>query len=129
MHTLWPRLSLLIMKLFLFLFVFAGLSSCMKTEPADLVVFNAEIHTMNENNDVAQAIAIRDGKIIEFGPDRQILNKYAYTSSVDARGKQIYPGFIDAHGHLMSYASQLLGVNLVGSLSEVEMLYRVEDYR
>ena len=47
----------------------------MKTEPADLVVFNAEIHTMNENNDVAQAIAIRDGKIIEFGPDRQILNK------------------------------------------------------
>ncbi len=49
-------------------FVFAGLSSCMKTEPADLVVFNAEIHTMNENNDVAQAIAIRDGKIIEFGP-------------------------------------------------------------
>ena len=89
----------------------------MKTEPADLVVFNAEIHTMNENNDVAQAIAIRNGKIIEFGPDRQILNKYAYASSVDARGKQIYPGFIDAHGHLMSYASQLLVVNLVGSLS------------
>ena len=117
------------MKLFLFLFVFAGLSSCMKTEPADLVVFNAEIHTMNENDDVAQAVAIRDGKIIEFGPDRQILNKYAYASSVDARGKQIYPGFIDAHGHLMSYASQLLGVNLVGSLSEVEMLNRVEDYR
>ena len=101
----------------------------MKTEPADLVVFNAEIHTMNENDDVAQAVAIRDGKIIEFGPDRQILNKYAYASSVDARGKQIYPGFIDAHGHLMSYASQLLGVNLVGSLSEVEMLNRVEDYR
>jgi len=117
------------MKLFLIFIVIVGLSSCMKTEPADLVVFNAEIHTMNENNDVAQAVAVRDGKIIEFGPDRQILNKYAYTRSIDARGKQIYPGFIDAHGHLMSYAAQLLGVNLVGSLSEVEMLKRVEKYR
>ena len=102
------------MKTVYFILFFSCLSSCMKTESADLVVFNAEINTMNENGDVAQAMAIRDGKVIEFGPDRQILNKYSYSNSIDARGKQIYPGFIDAHGHMISYAALLLGVDLVG---------------
>ena len=110
------------MKTVFFILFFACLSSCMKTESADLVVFNAEINTMNENGDVAQAMAIRDGKVIEFGPDRQILNKYSYSNSIDARGKQIYPGFIDAQGHMISYAALLLGVDLVGSPSEIEML-------
>jgi predicted amidohydrolase YtcJ len=117
------------MKTVFFILFFSCLSSCMKTESADLVVFNAEINTMNENGDVAQAMAIRDGKVIEFGPDRQILNKYSYSNSIDARGKQIYPGFIDAHGHMISYAALLLGVDLVGSPSEIEMLERVSSYK
>ena len=87
--------------------IFLSLGSCMKSEEADLVVFNANIFTMDESNTKVEAMAIRDGKIIEVGPDRQILNKYAYDASMDAMGKEIYPGFIDAHGHLMSYACLL----------------------
>ena len=102
--------------------------SCMKSEEADLVVFNANIFTMDESNTKAEAMAIRDGKIIEVGPDRQILNKYAYDASMDAMGKEIYPGFIDAHGHLMSYAELLLSVDLVGCTSQKEMVRRVQDY-
>ena len=101
----------------------------MKGEEADFVVFNAEIHILNEGNEVVEAMAIKDGKIIEFGPDRQILNKYAYGSSIDAKGKEIYPGFIDAHGHLMSYAELLLSVDLVGVNSQKEMIERVVAYQ
>ena len=60
--------------------IFLSLGSCMKSEEADLVVFNANIYTMDESNSVAEAMAIRDGKILECGPDRQILNKYAYAN-------------------------------------------------
>ena len=101
----------------------------MKSEEADLVVFNANIYTMDESNSVVEAMAIRDGKILESGPDRQILNKYAYAESIDARGKEVYPGFIDAHGHLMSYAELLLSADLVGCTSQQDMVERVKHYR
>ena len=109
--------------------ILLSLGSCMKSEEADLVVFNANIYTMDESNSVAEAMAIRNGIILESGPDRQILNKYAYAESIDARGKEVYPGFIDAHGHLMSYAELLLSADLVGCTSQQDMVQRVKNYR
>ncbi len=100
----------------------------MKGQKADLVIHNAIIHSMDDNNTVYEAIAIRDGKIIELGPERQILNKYSYDESIDAEGKEIYPGFTDAHGHLLPYADMKLGVNLYGSKSMSEVLVRTEKY-
>ena len=108
--------------------IFLFLHSCMKSESVDLVVFNAKIYSIDGSNKVYEAMAIRDGKIIEMGPDRQILNKYRYDESVDAEGKEVYPGFIDAHGHLFSYAELRLSANLVGCVSEEEMLERVGSY-
>ena len=116
-------------KIFIAVLAVLSFGSCMKSEKADLVVFNANIYTMDESNSVAEAMAIRDGKILESGPDRQILNKYAYASSIDAEGKQVYPGFIDAHGHLMSYAELLLSADLVGCTSQEDMVMRVKDYQ
>ncbi len=105
------------------------LQSCMKGEVADLVIHNAQIHTMDENNTIYEAIAIKDGKIIEVGPERQIINKYSATETIDAGSKEIYPGFIDAHGHILSYARQKLSIDLVGSKSFDEMLVRIEMYQ
>jgi len=101
----------------------------MKGEAVDLVIFNAKIQSLDEGSHTYQAMAIKDGKIVELGPDRQILNKYRYTESVDAEGKEIYPGFIDAHGHLFSYAELKLSANLLGCRSEEEMINRVFDYQ
>lgn len=105
-----------------------GVTSCMKGKSADLVVHNAKIHTMDENGSVEEAMAIKDGKILEIGPERQILNKYSADEEVDAQGKEIYPGFTDAHGHLMSYARLKLSVDLLGSSSMEDLLVRVEKY-
>ncbi len=104
-------------------------SACYKGKNADLVVHNANIHTMVEGEQVQQAMAIKDGKIIEVGPERQILNKYSAEEVLDAGGKDIYPGFTDAHGHMLSYAQQLLSVDLVGTKSMDELLVRVEKYQ
>ncbi len=104
------------------------MTSCFKGKNADLVVFNAKIHSMDDGDRVAQAMAIKDGKILEVGPDRQIMNKYAASETVDAEGKDIYPGFIDAHGHILSLVKQRLNCNLVGSASFNEVLVRLEKY-
>ncbi len=101
----------------------------MKGESADLVIHNAQIHTMDEDNTIYEAIAIKDGKIIEVGPERQIINKYSAEETIDAGSKSIYPGFIDAHGHILSYARQKLSINLVGCKSYDEMLVRIEMYQ
>ncbi|MBM3441045.1 MAG: amidohydrolase family protein, partial [Bacteroidetes bacterium] len=84
---------------------------------------------MDADDAVAEAIAIRGGKIIEVGPERQILNKYRSDETIDAQGKEIYPGFTDAHGHMLMYAKQLLGVDLNGVRSEQELIHRCEQYK
>lgn len=114
--------------LFIFLICFHLLNSCMKGERVDLVIHNAQVHVMDENMSVEEAIAIRDGKIVEVGPERQILNKYRSDETIDALGKDIYPGFTDAHGHIFAYANQKMSVDLVGCKSMNEVVYRCEKY-
>ncbi len=84
---------------------------------------------MDGKGTIVQAIAIKDGKIVEYGPDRQILNKYSYAKAVDAEKKHVFPGFTDAHGHLFSYAQQKLSVDLVGSTSFDEVIQRIRNYQ
>jgi predicted amidohydrolase YtcJ len=103
--------------------------SCYKGKQVDLIVHNAEIHIMDEGNHIAEAMAIKDGKIVEVGPERQILNKYSAEEEIDAEGKAIYPGLTDCHGHLLSYARQKLSVDLTGCKSKEEMIVRVEKYQ
>ena len=54
------------MRNILFILLICLLQSCMKGESVDFVVFNANIHSLDEGDHIHQAMAIRDGKIIEF---------------------------------------------------------------
>lgn len=117
------------MKVALFFCLTALLfTSCMKGKSVDLVIHNAKIHTMDDNNTIVQAIAIKDGKVVEVGPDRQIMNKYSADEFIDAEGKDVFPGFADAHGHMMSLARMKLSADLTGTASMDELLVRVEKY-
>lgn len=109
--------------------VFFLLNSCYKGRSVDLIIHNAAIHTMDEGNTVAEAMAIKDGKIVEVGAERQILNKYSSDEEIDAAGKDVYPGLTDAHGHILSYAKQKLSADLVGARSFDELLVRTEKYQ
>jgi predicted amidohydrolase YtcJ len=57
------------------------------------------------------------------------LNKYNADKIIDAQGKEVFPGFTDAHGHILSYLKQKLSVDLVGSKSYAEMISRIEKYQ
>ena len=110
----------------LFSLLFAALlfSSCAyKHLDADLVVHNAIIHSMDEANTVHQAMAIKDGRILELGPERQILNEYHAKETYDAAGQHVYPGFTDGHCHFLGYGLGQQKVNLVGTKSWACLLY------
>lgn len=107
-----------------------SLSSCMKGKEVDLIIHNARIHTMVEgDNAIHEAIAIKNGKIVEIGPERQILNKYSAKEYIDAGKKDVYPGWVDAHGHMMNYARSRISVDLIGCASFDEMIARIEKYQ
>ena len=116
------------MKLLYVVIFMAVFSSCMKRKYADLVIHNAVIHVLDENNSTGEAMAVRDGKVLEVGPERQILNKYRWGKSIDAQKKHIYPGFTDAHTHLFSLAKQNLGVELTQCRSIEDMFDSISNY-
>ncbi len=105
------------------------LTACFKGIKVDVIVHNATIHSMNTANDIYQAMAIKDGKIIELGPERQILNRYRADQEIDAQGKSVYPGFTDAHTHLLLLAQERLSANLNEAKSTEQTLVFLEKYQ
>lgn len=80
---------------------------------ADAIYTNAVIRTMEAPDDIAQAVAIRNGRIVAVGATKAVLAlRGSGTRVVDLRGKTMLPGFIDAHGHLSMLAGLIDFANL-----------------
>ena len=82
-------------------------------EVADTILLNGRIHTLAQDAAspaMAQAVAIRDGKIIFVGDDTAVQD-YAspQTKIIDLRGKMAMPGFVDTHNHVFEGASSAGG--------------------
>ena len=106
------------MRIFLLVVTLSTLlNSCSQKVKVDLLVYNAIIYTIDSSFSIAEAIAIRDGKIVEVGKTTDLQNKYDTKEKLDAEGKFIYPGFIDAHAHFFGYGNSLQNANLVGTES------------
>ena len=115
---------------FIFHFSFFMLlcTSCKFRQKAELIVHHAKVYTVDEKFSVAQAMAVNDGKIIAIGTNDEILKQYESDSMIDAGGKAVFPGFIDAHTHFLSYGFSLQRVNLDGTGSWEEVLQRCSDF-
>ena len=70
--------------------------------PADLILYNGKIITVDNTFSIAQAVAVRGDRIVEVGTDQEI-NQLAgpNTRRIDLEGKSVTPGFIDNHAHFM----------------------------
>ena len=90
----------------------------------DLIIFNSEIYTANENNQIAKSIAVKDGKIIEVSSEN-LVSKYEANEILDANGKTILPGFIDSHCHFYNLGLDQQVVDLRGTTSFEEIIERL----
>lgn len=97
------------------LLISALVFSCSSKKKADLFVYNATIYTVDSAFSTAEAMVIAEGKVLETGKKAELEKKYKAKEQLDAGGKFIYPGFIDAHAHFVGYGNSLQRVNLVGT--------------
>lgn len=86
-------------------------------QKVDLIVTNAKIYTMDAANTMAQALAVKGGKVTFVGSSPDVLRLYASDQVVDAKGAPLFPGFIDAHCHFFGYALGLEQIDLLGMTS------------
>ena len=120
----------LIMRLQLFFLIPLIVFSCAsEKKPADLLVTNATIYTVDDAFNTVEAFVVKDGKILESGPEVQLKKNYDAREVFDAKGRTIVPGLIDAHAHLYNLGVTLQQVDLVGTKSYREALDRVVAFQ
>ncbi len=114
--------------LFWILLVQACNSTQKKIEAADLVILNGNVVTVDQDQPEAEAIAIKNGKIIEVG-DNSMIEKYRSESTkvIDAEGQFVMPGFIEGHGHFSGLGELLLNLNLLNTKSWEEIVEMVKE--
>lgn len=115
-------------KILVAVFALAILSSCKFKQRVSLIVHHAKIYTVDEKFSTKEAMAISDGKIIETGTNDDILKKYESDEELDAKGKIIFPGFIDAHCHFTGYATSKWKCDVTGTKSWQEVLDSIKSY-
>jgi predicted amidohydrolase YtcJ len=103
------------------------LVACAGKEQADLLVHNATIYTVDSLFAHSEAMAVKDGKIIAVGTSENLLKKFESKETIDAGGKFIYPGFIDAHSHFYRYGLGLQTIDLVGTNSWEQILQQLSN--
>lgn len=103
-------------------------SSCVKKEQADLIVYNAVVYTVNNSFDTVEAFAVKNGKILATGSSKDIQAEYEAKDEINADGKSVYPGFIDAHAHFFGYGQSLQTADLRETRSWEEVLKRLTDF-
>jgi hypothetical protein len=108
------------------LYTTTGLADAGKASPADMVLWNGHVVTVNATDEVAQAIAVRDGRVVAVGTNTAVRALIgANTQVIDLHGYTATPGLIDAHAHISSGGlAAVTGVDLskARSISEVTQL-------
>jgi predicted amidohydrolase YtcJ len=93
---------------------------------ADLIVTGARIYTVDPSRPTAEAIAVRDGRVLFVGSARGAKALQGpKTQVVDATGRTIIPGMTDAHAHFLGLGQALRTVDLVGTSSYADVIARV----
>lgn len=108
---------------------FALFSSCTTKKEVDLIVLNAKIYTVDSAFQVVEAMAIKNGKIVDLGTNKQLKSAYKANDIKDIKGKTIVPGFIDAHCHFYGLGLLQQKVDVSGTNSFDEVIERIVAFQ
>src|SRR6185436_18131211 len=88
--------------------VLFGAARSDEPKPADLILRNGLVYTVDPTNTLTEAVAIRDGKILAVGATKLVMKlKGKETRVIDLKGNFVLPGFNDNHVHFSSAAAFL----------------------
>jgi predicted amidohydrolase YtcJ len=98
-------------------------------DAANTIIFNARIYTVNPKQPWAEALAVREGKILVIGSTKEAMtHKGPLTKTIDAKQHLVLPGFTDCHIHFMEGSLGLTHVDLNEAGSVAEIQRRVKEY-
>jgi predicted amidohydrolase YtcJ len=100
-----------------------------QTQPkADLIVVNGNVYTVDDARPRASAFAVRGEKIVFVGSDREArFLAGSATKVIDAGGRTVIPGMVDAHAHLLGLGNSLRNIQLAGSKTYDEVIAKVVE--
>src|SRR6266566_4726225 len=103
--------------------VAAQFASADETQPADLVLRNGVIVTVDADRPTVQALAARGGRIIAVGSAADVGMLIGLgTRVIDLAGRLAIPGFIEGHGHLLSLGEARMSLDLSRARSWTEVV-------
>ncbi len=116
-------------KLILFSVITFFIISCKTNKKkVDMIVHNALIYSVNSDFQKFESFAVKNGKFIDVGQSKDILEKYQSKNEIDMHGKTIFPGFFDAHCHFYGYGQNLQKADLRGTKSFDEVIQKVKEF-
>jgi predicted amidohydrolase YtcJ len=93
------------------------------------VLTAARVHTSDPQRPIAEAIAWdQEGRLLAVGESEELLARYPDARRIEAAGKTVIPGLIDAHGHVMGLGYALIRADLVGARDQAEVIARLKIY-
>ncbi|MBI3667441.1 MAG: amidohydrolase [Acidobacteria bacterium] len=109
------------------LFLAVRLAGLLAAQPADLVLYNGNIHTVNDKQPHADAVAATGGKIVFVGSTAEATKHIGpKTTAIDLRGMTVVPGLVDSHYHLRDVGAREVNLNLEGITSLAGFLAAVK---
>jgi predicted amidohydrolase YtcJ len=95
----------------------------------DLIIINANVHTLDSNQSTAQAVAVYGNRIAALGSNAALKSiSGPDTRVIDAHGQLVLPGFNDAHVHFLSGGFQLASVDLRDASTPAEFAERIRRF-
>lgn len=129
MTLIFNNISPMKLNGFLLVLLIVTKSYCQKKQPADIIITNAKVYTVNKNFATSEAFAVVNGKIAAIGTNTEITKKFTSGKIINAADKYIYPGFYDAHAHFYSFGTNLQRVDLRGTKSFDEVIEKVKAFQ
>ncbi|MGB5435274.1 MAG: amidohydrolase [Maribacter sp.] len=117
------------MKKFYLILLLLSIGCGQKKENVDLIVINSNTYTVDGDFSTIEAFAIHGGKFVATGTTDEIQQKYASDTVLNAEGKTITPGLIDAHCHFYGLGQNQQVVDLVGTKGYDEILLKVKEFQ
>lgn len=100
-----------------------------QVQKVDLIVYNANVYTVDMNFSTVSAFAIRNGKFIDVGESSRILETYSSETIIDAQEQYIYPGFNDGHSHFLGYGLWVTKyADLTGTVSYDDVIIKLKKH-
>lgn len=98
-------------------------------QAADLIFENGSVYTVDKDRSRAEAVAVKDGKILYVGDSKGAAAfKGSNTRVIDLKGKMLLPGFIDSHAHAYLMAESLFWLDITNYSTLEEYAQAIKDY-